>query len=224
MALFTIPFFYSCLIMLVVLTGCEKPKTETAAPMEKKQAVEGKIIAVGDSLTAGYGIAEEQAFPALLEEKLRPDGYNFQVINAGISGETSSGALSRIPWILAQEPDIVILETGANDALRGVPTNLTRRNITNCVRLLKEKNVVVILAGMQIVRNLGVSYTKSFAEMYPAVAKEENVLLIPFFLEGVAENPSLNQADFIHPNEEGHRIIVNSVYPFVLEAIKELRK
>jgi acyl-CoA thioesterase-1 len=166
------------------------------------------------------GVAEEEAYPALLEDKLQQNGYNWQVINAGISGETSSGALARINWIIAQQPDIVILETGANDGMRGIPTGLIRENISRTVYLLKEAGVEVVLAGMQMLQNLGPIYTKQFAAVYPAVAEEQEVILIPFFLEQVAGNPALNLEDFIHPTPAGHRIIAQTVYPFVLKAIK----
>ncbi len=204
-----------------LLTACEQRQQTTAAePQPKKPVYEGTIIALGDSLTAGLGVATEDAFPALLENKLQKNGHNWRVINAGISGETSSGALSRINWIAAQRPDIVILETGANDGFRGIPPYLVKDNIRKSIRLLKEKNIFVVLAGMQIVRNLGAEYTKDFAALYPAIAKEENVTFIPFFLKDVAGNASLNQADTIHPTPEGYKIVAETVYPYVLKAIE----
>ena len=213
-------------ILLVLLTGllllsCDRQQqvTSTAETAPVPQ-YEGTIIAIGDSLTAGLGVAEAAAWPSLLEQKLREKGHNLQVINAGISGETSSGTLSRIKWIMARKPDIVILETGANDGLRGIPVQLIRENISRAVQMLQEGNVTVVLAGMQIVRNLGPEYTTAFAGIYPAVAKEQKCLLIPFILQGVAGEPSLNQADTIHPNEEGHKIISETVYPYILQAIQ----
>jgi acyl-CoA thioesterase-1 len=149
--------------------------------------------------------------------------YNWQVINGGISGETSSGALTRINWIIAQKPDIVILETGANDGMRGIPTWVIKDNISQAAKLLKEAGVEVILAGMQMLQNLGPDYTKEFAAVYPAVAQEQKILLIPFFLEQVAGTPSLNLPDFIHPTPEGHRIVAQTVYPYVVKAIQARR-
>ena len=211
------------LLLFVFFTGCDRqdsPANTSPQLPQPEKIYDGTIIALGDSLTAGMGVAEEEAYPALLEEKLQQNGYNWQVINAGISGETSSGALARINWIIAQQPDIVILETGANDGMRGIPTGLIRENISRAVHLLKEAGVEVVLAGMQMLQNLGPVYTKQFAAVYPEVAEEQEVILIPFFLEQVAGNPSLNQEDFIHPTPAGHLIIAQTVYPYVLKAIK----
>ena len=210
-------FFLFCFLFV---SGCERQEKVASAGREAKAPVyEGVIIAVGDSLTVGYGVAEQEAYPALLERKLKQNGYNFQVINGGISGETSSGALSRIGWIIAQQPDIVILETGANDGLRGIPTQVIYENIGKTVQLLKEGGVRVVLAGMQMLQNLGPAYTEKFADLYPRVALEQDIILVPFFLQEVAGSPTLNQADAIHPNAAGHRIIAETVYPFVLQAM-----
>ena len=215
-----------CLLFIYVLAGCDrqdKPSSNNSQPVEPARIYEGTIIALGDSLTAGLGVAEEEAYPAVLEEKLQQSGYNWQVINGGISGETSSGALTRINWIIAQKPDIVILETGANDGMRGIPTWVIKDNISQAAKLLKEAGVEVILAGMQMLQNLGPDYTKEFAAVYPAVAQEQKILLIPFFLEQVAGTPSLNLPDFIHPTPEGHRIVAQTVYPYVVKAIQARR-
>jgi len=211
-----------CLLFIFVNAGCDRggePSSSSAQPSQPAKAYEGTIIALGNSLTAGLGVAEEEAYPAVLEEKLQQSGYNWQVINAGISGETSSGALSRINWIIAQQPDIVILETGANDGMRGLPIRVIRENIRQVVHLLKEADIEVVLAGMQMLQNLGPDYTKQFAAVYPGVAEEQGVILIPFFLKQVAGTPSLNLPDFIHPTPEGHRIVAHTVYPFVVKAI-----
>jgi acyl-CoA thioesterase-1 len=208
------------LVGLLFAMSCRQQEKEPAiAEQTTAPRYEGTIIAVGDSLTAGFGVEVEAAYPARLEKKLQAEGYHWRVINAGISGETSSGALARIRWILAQHPDIVILETGANDGLRGMPLALLRENISKAVQLLQKGGVRVVLAGMQVVRNLGPDYTKGFAEIYPAVARKRQVILIPFFLEGVAGEPSLNQEDTIHPNPAGYRLVAETVYPYVLQAI-----
>jgi acyl-CoA thioesterase-1 len=206
--------------------GCDQPKkvpvpTEDTSVQQPKFS--GTLIAVGDSLTAGLGVAETEAWPFLLQNLLQEKGYNWQIINAGVSGETSTGALARIKWILAQKPDIVILETGANDGLRGIPVDVIEKNITQAIRMLQEQGTTVILAGMQIVQNLGPEYTKQFAEIYPVAAEQTGCLLIPFFLQDVAGEPMLNQEDTIHPNEKGHIVIADTVLPYVLEAIQQIK-
>lgn len=216
-------FFSVMLLILLVLNGCgEESPTGNELRPEKKPAknIEGTIVAVGDSLTEGLGVAEELAYPAVLEERLRREGYPYRVINAGISGETSSGTLSRIKWVLTLKPDIVILVTGANDGFRGIDPGLVKSNIRETIKSLKENKVTVVLAGMQIVQNLGQDYTKAFAEIYPEVARSEDVIFIPFFLAGVAAHRELNQADGIHPTAEGYQIIVDHITPYVIDAIK----
>jgi acyl-CoA thioesterase-1 len=214
----TVLFF---LFLFLFFSGCEQQERRPAADRAAETpSYDGVIIAVGDSLTAGLGVGEQEAYPALLERKLKKNGYNLQVINAGISGETSSGALSRIGWIIAQQPDIVILETGANDGLRGIPPKVIYDNISKTVQLLKEGRVTVVLAGMQMLQNLGPAYTREFADLYPKVAREQDIILIPFFLQDVAGNPPLNQTDAIHPTAAGHRIITETVYPYVIEAVQ----
>ena len=212
------------LILLFVLGGCEtqdKPSGINTPAPQPTLVYGGTIIVLGDSLTAGLGVAEEEAYPALLQEKLHLDGHNWQVINGGISGETSSGALSRINWIIAQHPDIVILETGANDGMRGIPPRVIKENISQAVTLLQTANIEVVLAGMQMLQNLGPEYTEQFSAVYPAVAAEKGVILIPFLLDKVAGEPSLNLPDTIHPTPEGHRIVMQTIYPFVLKAIAQ---
>lgn len=189
-----------------------------AAPLE------GTIVAAGDSLTAGYGLPERDAYPAQLERKLNQNGYRWKVVNAGISGETSSGLLSRVDWILKLKPDIVILETGANDGLRGVDPKVTGANIDKAVTRLQAKGVTVVLAGMRMVTNMGPTFTKEFAANYSSVAKKHHLILIPFFLEGVAGDPALNQQDGIHPVARGYQIITDKVYPYVTKAIDLKRK
>ena len=211
-------FFFFALLTLLMAIGCsEEPTAPTLAQPEKTYA--GTIVAVGDSLTEGLGVDEELAYPAVLEEKLGKQGYQYQVINAGISGETSSGTLSRIKWVLTLKPDIVILVIGANDGFRGIDPGLIKSNIRTILKSLKEKNVTVVLGGMQIVQNLGQDYTNAFAQIYPEVARSEGVIFIPFLLAGVAANRELNQADGIHPTAEGYRVIVDNITPYVIEAI-----
>ena len=198
--------------------GCEKQTAPAPVATQEQAPVTGTIVAVGDSLTAGYGLNEADAYPAQLEKKLRAAGYRWRVVNAGISGETSSGALSRVAWVLKLKPDIVILETGANDGLRGIDPQVTKKNIAEIVRILKEQQVTVILAGMRMVTSMGREYTSAFAAIYPELAKQYGLILIPFFLQGVAGDPGLNQSDGLHPVAGGYRIITDMIYPYVLQA------
>jgi acyl-CoA thioesterase-1 len=209
------------LLIALALAGCDDPPQKTGPPpVSPSPAEEGTIVCMGDSLTAGYGVEEAEAYPALLEDRLHAAGYRYRVVNAGVSGETSSGALSRLDWMLTLDPDIVILETGANDGLRGVDPDLTRRNIAAIVNAFQDRDIVVVLAGMQMVRNLGSAFTESFRALYPDIAQSTGAILIPFFLEGVAGRPALNQADGIHPTAEGYRVIVEHIYPYVLQGIE----
>jgi acyl-CoA thioesterase-1 len=205
-------------LLFLSVHGCGE---ESPPPFEQKAPdYEGIIAAVGDSLTEGLGVVEESAYPALLEKKLSAQGYRYQVINAGISGETSSGTLSRITWVLNLKPDIVILVTGANDGFRGIDPALIKGNITKIIKVLKENNVIVVLGGMQIVQNLGRDYATDFEEIYPEVARGEAVIFMPFFLSDVAGIPALNQTDGIHPTADGYRVIADNTTPYVIEAIK----
>ena len=206
--------------VLILCGGCgEEAPVVTQAPAPAAPAPDARrtIAAVGDSLTEGLGVDEADAYPARLERRLRAAGHDYRVVNAGISGETSSGALSRIDWILKTlAPDIVILETGANDGLRGIDPAVTEKNIDAIVRRLKGENITVVLAGMQMVGNLGQVFTAAFADIYPAVAGRHGVILIPFFLEGVAGDPAVNQADGIHPTAGGYARVVDTVYPYAV--------
>jgi acyl-CoA thioesterase I len=215
------------LVMIVIgylLTGCSEEQgtgKNLAAPQLPAPAYEGTIVAVGNSLTAGLGLSEERAYPAQLARRLRAEGHNYQVINAGVSGETSSGALSRIDWVVSSlDPDIVILATGANDGLRGLDPELLKSNLDRLVSTLTAQNIQVVLAGMFMLPNLGPDYTKAFSEIYPQIAEKHGVLFIPFFLEGVAGMAHLNQLDKLHPTAEGYGRIVETVLPYVITAIE----
>ena len=205
-------------IVFVTPTGCSE--SETASGQAEVVNYEGTIVAVGDSLTEGLGVEEEYAYPALLEKKLNAQGFRYRVINAGISGETSSGTLARVKWILTLKPDIVILVIGSNDGLRGLDPNLIKTNINSIIKALKENNVIIVLGAMQIVQNLGEEYTTAFANIYPEIAETQQVILTPFFLDGVAAVPTLNQADGIHPTADGYRIIAENLTKYAIKAIK----
>ncbi len=171
------------------------------------------ILFYGDSLTAGYGLSTEEAFPAITETLLKKSGKDVKVVNAGLSGETSAGGLSRIDWILRQPIDIFVLELGANDGLRGLPLDQTRKNLQAIMDKVKGKypRVKFVLAGMMVPPNMGKEYTTDFKKIYPDLAKKNNATLIPFLLEGVGGIEKLNQADGIHPNVEGHKIVAQNV-------------
>ncbi len=205
--------------MALALAGCKGDQREKAAGQGEKEA-KLTIVAVGDSLTAGFGVDESQSFPAVVERKLQEDGHKYRVINAGVSAETSSGTLSRLEWILTLQPDIVILETGANDGLRGIDPQVAENNIRDILKTLKDREVGVLLVGMKMVRNLGPIYVAKFNALYPRLAEESGAVFMPFLLEGVAMQSTLNQADGIHPNAAGHLKIAENIYPYVLQAIK----
>lgn len=171
------------------------------------------IIFFGDSLTAGYGLSTAQAFPAIVEQELNNNGFDYEVVNAGLSGETTAGGLSRIDWILQKKVDIFILELGANDALRGLPLDQTKINLQAIIDKVKTKypDVRIVIAGMMAPPNLGEKYTTEFSSIFHSLSKENKASLIPFLLSGVAGDKSLNLADGIHPNVEGHKIVANNV-------------
>ena len=170
-----------------------------------------RIVAFGDSLTAGLGVGAEETYPAQLQRRLDSQGLPYRVINAGVSGDTTAGGLRRVDWVLKSRPDIVILELGANDGLRGLKLQETKANLEKIIQRCRDASVRVVLAGMKLPPNYGTEYTKSFEAIYPALAKQFRLPLIPFFLEGVAGSTSLNQPDGIHPTSEGYRIIADLV-------------
>jgi acyl-CoA thioesterase-1 len=171
------------------------------------------IVALGDSLTAGFGVAPDEAFPALLAERLRREGYDYRVVNAGVSGDTSAGGLRRVGWVLRAKPEIVIVALGANDGLRGQSVTAMRQNLEQIVRRVQAAGARVLLAGMRMPPNYGESFTREFVAAYQEVARRTGVPLVPFLLEGVATDPALNQVDGIHPNARGHRVIAERMWP-----------
>ncbi|MBL0745425.1 arylesterase [Chryseolinea lacunae] len=171
------------------------------------------ILFYGDSLTAGNGLSVEEAFPAIIQKKLTEKGKSVKVINAGLSGETSAGGISRLDWVLRQPVDVFVLELGANDGLRGLPLDQTQKNLQAIIDKVKTKNpaVKIVVAGMMVPPNMGPDYTTKFQKIFPALAKKNNAALIPFLLQDVAGNEKLNNPDGIHPNVEGHKIVANTV-------------
>ena len=177
-----------------------------------------RIVAFGDSLTAGLGVAAEESYPARLQRRLDEQGLRYRVINAGVSGDTTAGGVRRVDWVLKSRPVLVILELGGNDGLRGLNLDETKANLERIIKRCQDASVTVILAGMKLPPNYGAEYTKGFEAIYPALAKQYRLTLIPFFLDGVAGSASLNQADGIHPTSEGYRIIADKV----METVKPL--
>ena len=180
-----------------------------------------KIVFLGDSITEGYGVDHDKAFPALIEKELKTTSTKeIVVVNAGISGSTTASALKRLQWQLKGHPDILFICLGANDGLRGLKLEDSKKNLAATIDLAKKSGLKIILAGMKIPPNYGESYTKQFEKIFPDLAKEYNIALIPFLLKDVAAIPALNLPDGIHPNEKGHEIVAKTLLPFILEALK----
>ncbi len=171
------------------------------------------IVAFGDSLTAGAGLAADESYPAVLERKIKEAGYPYRVLNAGVSGETTAGGLRRVPSIIQNRPEVVILELGANDGLRGLGLGETKKNLAAIIESLQKEHIRVVLAGMKIPPNYGRDYTQGFEKIFPELAARYRLVLIPFFLEGVGGQAGLNQADGIHPTTEGYQKVVENLWP-----------
>ena len=180
-----------------------------AAPARGQEPV---IVALGDSLTAGLGVTAEEAYPALLEARLAREGFHYRVVNAGMSGDTTAGALRRLDWVLRARPVVVVVALGANDGLRGLPVTAMRDNLVAIVTRLRGAGARVLLAGMRLPPNYGADYTREFAEAFAAVARQTSVPLLPFLLDGVAGRAALNQPDGIHPNAAGQRMVAETVW------------
>ena len=174
-----------------------------------------KITFLGDSLTAGHGVAKTDAFPALIEAQLLAQGKNVQVTNSGISGSTTASGSSRLKWILRNQPDLVVIALGANDGLRGVAPEASEKNLNQVVALAKKNQLKVILCGMQLPINYGRKRRLEFAQIFPRIAKKHNIPLIPFLLEGVGGHRAYNLSDGVHPNEKGHKKIAQLVLPYI---------
>lgn len=182
------------------------------------------ILFLGNSLTAGYGLETSQAFPAFIQEKIEALGWRFKVVNAGLSGETSAAGLRRIDWLLRQRIDVLVLELGANDGLRGVPVDATSRNLQALIDKVKRRHpsARIVIAGMLVPPNLGQDYAEQFRSIFPELAERNQAALIPFLLEGVGGKPQLNLPDGIHPTPEGHRIIAENVWEVLQPVLQEL--
>ena len=213
---------------LIMLNSCgektkQKEETTTEAKEENQQPENSKksIVFFGTSLTAALGLDPEEAYTAHIQRKIDSLELNYEVVNAGLSGETTASGLNRLDWVLNQQVDVFVLELGANDGLRGVPIEETRKNLQEIIDRVENNNpgVEIILAGMQIPPNMGEEYTREFREMFPELARENDLALIPFLLEGVAGDPSLNQQDGIHPTAEGQKIMAETVWEVLEEEL-----
>lgn len=185
-----------------------------------------RILFFGDSITAGHGIDKNEAFPALIQQRIDSLGWNYKVVNGGLSGETSAGGLRRIDWMLRQPVDVFVLELGGNDGLRGVDLSTTKDNLQKIIDKVREKypEATIVLAGMQVPPNLGQEYTEEFCEMYPELAEENDIELVPFLLEGVGGNKELNQSDGIHPTAEGHKVLAENVWEVLKPILKNKKE
>ena len=171
-----------------------------------------RIVFLGDSLTAGYGLAKDESVPSLIAAHLRAQGYAYEVVNAGVSGDTSAGGLSRLDWSLDGDVRVLVIELGANDGLRGLPVDNMKKNLTEVITRAQARGIKVVLTGMEAPPNFGAAYTSEFRRVFPELAREHDVTFVPFYLEGVAGNPALNIADGMHPNAEGSRIIERTIW------------
>ncbi|XSG81925.1 MAG: arylesterase [Methyloligella sp. ZOD6] len=201
------------LLATVLIPGFAPLRADTSPPV---------IVALGDSLTAGYQLPQSEAFPAQLQEALKARGQTVEVINAGVSGDTAAGGLSRFDWAVPEEADAIILELGANDALRGLKPDETRQSLEKIIRQAKARGLPVLLAGMEAPRNMGKDYVEEFHAIYPALAEKHDLIFYPFFLDGVAMDEQLTLSDGMHPNGEGVAKIVEGILPKVEQLLAEV--
>jgi acyl-CoA thioesterase I len=198
--------------------------TDAATDQTGAQPDRKTVVVLGNSLASGYGLDPSEAFPALLQEKIDAAGLDFTVVNAGSSGDTSAGGLRRIDWLLKRRIDVLVLELGGNDGLRGIPPQATRENLQGIIDRARDKypEIRVVIAGMQMPPNMGAEYAKAFQKIFPELAASNNAALVPFLLEGVGGKVELNQPDRIHPTAEGQRIIAQTVWVVLEEVLREV--
>lgn len=203
------------LLAILLLAGAFAAVTARAADPKT-------VVVMGDSIAAGYGVDPDQSFPAILEEKIRAADLPWRVINAGVSGDTTAGGARRINWLLRNAFDLLVIELGGNDGLRGISPEETEKNLQKIIDTVREKNpsAQIVIAGMQMANNMGEDYTDAFREVFPRVAKRNNAALVPFLLEGVGGKPELNQADRIHPNPAGHKIVAENVWRVIAPLLR----
>ena len=224
---FTVTRAAAALVSALLTAACSppgqppEPQSAEAVAAPSPPPDRPAVVFLGDSLTAGYGLAEEQAFPALIEARMREEGLDLPVVNAGVSGDTTAGGLSRLDWIFRQRVGVLVVALGANDGLRGVPVAETRRNLAQIIERGKSAGARVVLAGMKLPVNYGPQYRSEFEAIYPELARQYDVPLVPFLLEGVGGVARLNQADGIHPTAEGQRIIADHLWPVLAPVVRE---
>ncbi|HWF17818.1 MAG TPA: arylesterase [Verrucomicrobiae bacterium] len=206
--------------MIIPGRTCAADAPATASAAERKT-----IVVLGDSLAAGYGLDPSEAFPALLQNKIDEAHWNFTVVNAGVSGDTSAGGLRRMDWLLKRKMDVLIVELGGNDGLRGIDLASTRTNLQAIIDRARQKylQVQIVLAGMQMPPNMGEDYTRAFRAIYPELAKANHAALIPFLLEGVGGRSDLNQPDHIHPTAEGDKIVAENVWKVLRSLLEKMQ-
>jgi acyl-CoA thioesterase I len=187
-----------------------------STPVASARSGERVVVALGDSLTAGLGVAAEEAWPALVDARLRREGYPYRVVNAGVSGDTTAGGLRRVDWVLRSRPEVAVVALGANDGLRGLGTEAMEANLLAIVDRLRAGGVRVLVVGMEVPPNYGAAYARAFRGVFVDVARRTGAALMPFLLDGVAADPRLNQTDGIHPNAAGHRAIAERIWPHLV--------
>jgi acyl-CoA thioesterase-1 len=213
------------LLPILVLCSCAAPEPPVAEPTPAPTptpAVDAlRIVVLGDSLAAGMGLPESEAFPAVVETLLREAGHMVEVSNAGVSGDTSAGGLSRVDWVLGARPEVLVIELGGNDALRGQPLENTEKNLRRIIARGRESGARVVMLGMDVPTNYGQNYAGAFAEMYETIARDEGVALVPGFVQELSD-PDLMQADGLHPTAEGQRRLAEKLLPYLVEVIREI--
>lgn len=208
------------MILLTLHLACSTPVQPDVQPTDRlatEKSTAPRIVFLGDSLSAGMGISSDLAYPKIIEDKLNADGYPTEILNAGVSGDTTAGGLRRLDWILSQPANLIVVQLGANDGMRGVPVEDIGKNLRSIVETIKENQVDVMLMEMQLPPNYGEQYTTAFKDLYPKIAEEKNISLVPFLLKNVGGRADLNQGDGIHPNKEGHALMADEIYPTMQE-------
>jgi acyl-CoA thioesterase-1 len=195
-----------------VVSAAAEPEQGSASKAVATTSARPRIVFLGDSLTAGYGLERDQSVPSLIASRLVREGYAYDVVNAGVSGDTSAGGLSRLNWSLDGPVEVLVIELGANDGLRGLPVAAMKRNIAEIITRAQQRGIRVVLTGMEAPPNYGPAYTSEFRKAYQDLAREHKVVFVPFYLQGVAGIPSLNIADGIHPNPQGARIVEQTIW------------
>jgi acyl-CoA thioesterase-1 len=229
-----LPFFAVLVVLGVVALGCgenadqsPKPAPESPAPRPTQgheNAAANRIVVLGDSIAAGMGLAQDEAFPAMVEAALRDLGHDVEVVNAGVSGDTTAGGLTRLDWVLQKPADVLVVELGGNDALRGQPLENTEANLREIVRLGQQTGAVIILLGMDVPTNYGPDYTASFSELYTRIADDTGAVLVPGFVRELGEDPTLLQSDGLHPTAEGQRRLAEKLLPTLVDVLEQSQK